>query len=213
MCFSNKIMIEAAKRAGSQIDKKDYEIFDELYGGYPDSMDYSKFSFGQNKDYWDVVANILEGNIVKYDSVEEYGKMLFDKQRISQNLDNFFNFRAFGEELRYTLDEEHISNLLAEGKKQETYLYNDVIDKENETLAQNYVESIGGIKVLDSEIRDTYFDYEAFGESELPWQMKCGDVTNIGSVCYDLSSFDCDLGERLEKNMALEVSKGQEQER
>ena len=202
--YGNKIVSEAAEKAFKQVDPFYYEAFEELCSDIED-LDFSKFSFGNNKNYWNVVANILEGNIVKYDSFEEYGRMVFDNKLDDNTLKNFFNYRAYGEELRLTLDEEETANLLSEGRNGETYLYSDEKDKENETLAQNYIKKNGGIKSLDSEVYESHFDFKAFSESEISWARECGDVMTVGDTVYDLSDFDCGLGKDLEKNMAAEV--------
>ena len=192
--YSKNIIKAAAQRAADQIDFTDYDVFEELYGNSVDDLDFNDFSFGHNEDYWNVVANILEGNVALLDGVEDmedYGRYLFENERWSVDVEEYFDFDKYGEDLRDRVDEDELIQLSC-----------DPTDKDAD-LAESYIDAMGGIDNLFDSDYEQYVDFKMLGEArENP-----EDLVICDGKYYNVERFDDTLGQKLEKEMAEEVSK------
>lgn len=71
MDYRDMAAAECAARALNQLDSQEREMFEALYGMDADSVDTEYFTFGDHEEFWNVVANIFEGNIEELDAVSD----------------------------------------------------------------------------------------------------------------------------------------------
>lgn len=204
---NENIMKEAAMRAFEQLDEDGLELFDEMYCS-PAEMDFDIFTYGheygKEHDYWPVVANILEGNYSKYENTVEYGKAVFKTlDEDSPWLSDHFSYNQYGAALRDALSQDEVDRLIKIGGADPDIYDKKMIDDAN--LAAGYLSENGGIKSLNPEILEKYFNYEAFGEGRMSLAHEEGDIIEIGKAIYDISEFDYGLGEDVKQEFINQV--------
>ena len=89
------------------------------------------------------------------------------------NIDRYFDYAAFGRELMYDYHIGDPDNTDAEGNPEDPdhYYDNDGYDMgeyESDTkVAEDYIDSLGGVEQLGKETAQRYFDYDEFGRELL----------------------------------------------
>lgn len=104
----------------------------------------------------------------KYDSEEDFAQQLLDDVGMPDDLENYFDYDAFGRDMMYDFHEGDPDNKDADGEpeKDDHYYDNDGYDlgeyRGERQAAEDYVDGLGGLAELGKETLSRYFDYEAF---------------------------------------------------
>ncbi len=174
-----------ALKAVSQLEGNEIEMFEAIYGESVESFNADGFYYDGQDQFWNVIANVFEGNIRELDEVhnsEDYGRYMFNDID-KDTFDCYFDYEGYGKHLRETLSSDQLEEYDAE----------NINDTE---LAQSVMSDLGGYDCLNEWDYDKFFNFKMFGEAK-----ENDDVTIHDGHYYDVSDFDNSLGIALKENM------------
>lgn len=179
-----------ARKALNQLEEAECIMFEALYGEHPNDVDVSGFRYGENEEFWNIVANIYDGRISIIQDVhdaEDFGHYMVEQNgEVSfKNLEDYIDFNDMGYDLMHELDVVELEELD----------FDDVMSSRQ--LAEAYVKSEGGIDAISADFVSKYFDYEKCGIGEALIQ----GVTFRDNMAFDMEEFDASLGEELEDDL------------
>jgi antirestriction protein len=113
----------------------------------------------------------------KFNSAEDFAYDLVDgigwEGVGKENLDMYFDYDAFGRDLMFDFHIGDEGNEDADGNPEDPDKYYDNEGYEmgeyesDQQVAEDYIDNLGGVSQLGTEIAQRYFDYEAFGRDLL----------------------------------------------
>lgn len=173
---------------------QDYENFPEKWyheSGLPTEEEFDKINEyylmdDSEKDAYAAYVSYTDNDSIddfhdayqgKFDSAEDFAYHIVDSMGWDslgqENLDMYFDYDSFGRDLMYDFHIGDPDNTDSEGEPEDPdhYYDNDGYDQgeyeSDRQVAEDYVDSLGGVDQLGPDTARNYFDYEAFGRDLL----------------------------------------------
>ena len=169
---------------------QDYENFPEKWyheGGLPTEEEFDKINEyymmdDSEKDAYAAYVSYTDNDSIddfhdayqgQFDSAEDFAYHIVDSMGWDslgqENLDMYFDYDSFGRDLMYDFHIGDPDNTDSEGEPEDPdhYYDNDGYDQgeyeSDRQVAEDYVDSLGGVDQLGPDTARNYFDYDSFG--------------------------------------------------
>ena len=169
---------------------QDYENFPEKWyheGGLPTEEEFDKINEyymmdDSEKDAYAAYVSYTDNDSIddfhdayqgQFNSAEDFAYHIVDSMGWDslgqENLDMYFDYDSFGRDLMYDFHIGDPDNTDSEGKPEDPdhYYDNDGYDQgeyeSDRQVAEDYVDSLGGVDQLGPDTARNYFDYDSFG--------------------------------------------------
>jgi antirestriction protein len=169
---------------------QDYENFPEKWyheGGLPTEEEFDKINEyymmdDSEKDAYAAYVSYTDNDSIddfhdayqgQFNSAEDFAYHIVDSMGWDslgqENLDMYFDYDSFGRDLMYDFHIGDPDNTDSEGEPEDPdhYYDNDGYDQgeyeSDRQVAEDYVDSLGGVDQLGPDTARNYFDYESFG--------------------------------------------------